>query len=301
MRVSTMMAVVFLICAASPAQLVSPAGTMDVMVTLQHTHIDAHSNPFGVHHNIDLRAIATIVSVDYSVTDRLGLGVSLPYIQSRYRGREPHPTSVSDDGSVHGSWQDLQLDARYALLRGDFVVSPFARFRYPVRDYEISGHASPGRGLRELEMGLSAGHQFLFLPDLLIAADLSYTVSEASLDNIRVNRSSAEVQVGYAVTSRLFVRGFGAWQKSYGGLDLPLSPTSKYFHYHDQLSRSSQTNAGAGVVVSVTGSVNLHLGYTTVLKAMNGHLGRSVSIGTSWTIAPRLRKSRKFPIQSEGL
>lgn len=288
-----MVAVLLFVCVSVPAQIVSPAGTMDVTVAVQQTHIDAHTDRSGtIQHNIDVRSISAMITAEYSVTDRLAVGVSVPYIRSRYRGPAPHPGAVVDDGSMHGSLQDLLLDARYALIRGNFVVSPFAGLRYPAGDYATTGHAAPGRGLKELVFGASAGHELFALPGTFVGADASYTISEA-LDHIRVNRTNADLQLGYALGQRVFVRGFAAWQRSHGGIDLPVPPSSEHFHHHDQLARANHTRAGAGLVVAVTDDVNLHLGYATVIRSINGHLGRSVSIGTSWTFAPRPRVQKR--------
>lgn len=292
MRPAFVAAVLLFICVSAPAQIVSRAGTMDITVAVQQTHVDAHTDRSGaVQHNIDLRSISAMVTVEYSLTDRLAFGVSVPYIRSRYRGPAPHPGAIVDDGAAHGSLQDLQADARYALIRGDFVVSPFAGFRYPAQDYATIGHASPGRGLKEFEMGVSAGHQLRALPNAFIGANGSYTISEA-LHEIRVNRTNADLQLGYAVGQRVFVRGFGAWQRSHGGIDLPIPVTSEHFHHHDQLARANHTRLGAGLIVSLNDSVNLHISYATVVRSINAHLGRSVSVGTSWTFTPstRLRK-----------
>ena len=293
MRSSFTIAILLAVGATASAQIVPPAGTMDVTIAVQHTHVDGHTDKFGtVAHNIDLRAVSASITAEYSVTDRFALGVSLPYVQSRYRGPSPPPGAVIDDGSMHGSLQDVLLDARYAMIRGDFVVSPFVGFRYPARQYATMGHAAPGRGLQELEMGLSAGHELLALPGFFIGANVSHTIPEA-VHNIRVNRTNADLQLGYAVGSRLFVRGFGSWQRSHAGLDLPVPAASEHFHQHDQLARTNHTRAGAGLVFSVADNVNLHVAYSTVVKSVNAHMGRSVSLGTSWTFVPRARMLRR--------
>ncbi|HUP45715.1 MAG TPA: hypothetical protein VM779_09410 [Thermoanaerobaculia bacterium] len=287
LRRSAIAAVVLLFIApATLAQVVSPAGTMDVMFTVQHSHIDTHTNRHGdTAHDIDLRSTIATVNVEYSLTDRWAVGVAVPYIQSRYRGPAPHHGAVVDDGRMHGSLQDLQVDLRYGVTRGHTLLTPFAAFRYPMRDYPTLGHAAPGRGLRELEFGVSAGRQFLTHPNAVFGANVAYVYSE-ELHDIRVNRTLADVQLGYVVTDRLFVRAFGAWQVSHGGLDLPLPPQSEHFHHHDQLARANYTRAGGGFVYSLTDRFDLHAAYATVLRSVNAHKGRSVSIGVNWTFAP---------------
>lgn len=294
MRLWVAVAVLFILPAVAESQVVPEAGTTDVTLTFSYTHIYAHTGrngPTPVQHNIDLRAVSANLAVEHSVTDRLAVGFSLPYIRARYRGPEPHPGIVIDDGSMHGSVQDLQFDARYALVRGDFLVTPFAAFRYPATDYETMGHTAPGRGLKELEMGVSAGHQVMALPNAVISATGSYVISEA-VRGMRVNRAQADLQLGYVVTSRLFVRAFGAWRRSFDGLDIPVPESSEWFHHHDQLARSNHTRAGAALIVSVAENVSMHVGYTSVLESSNSHMGRSFSVGTSWSFAPRTQQER---------
>jgi hypothetical protein len=294
----TAFAVLWFVSATAAGQVVAPAGTIDVTLTVQRTRTHAHTDATGKVRddgpwNIDLLAVSTTLAIDYSLTDRVGLGLSMPYIQSRYRGSSPHPGVTVDDGSMHGSLQDLQLDARYALVRGELVVTPFAGFRVPMRGYETMGHAAPGRGLRELEMGMSAGRQLLPLtPDAVVGMNVSYTLSEA-VEEIRVNRTNADFQLGYGLTPRLFVRGYAAWQRSHGGVDLPIPPSHHLFHHHDQLARANYTRAGAGLSVSLTDLVTLHLGYAEVLESVNSHVGYGLSVGTSWRFMPRTRSQRR--------
>jgi hypothetical protein len=301
MKRSATFAILLFVSATATAQVVAPAGTIDVTLAVQRARIHAHTDATGTVRddgpwNIDLRSVSTTLTVDYSVTDRLGLGLSVPYIRSRYQGPNPHPGVIEDDGSMHGSLQDLQLDARYALVRGEFLVTPFAGFRVPIRDYATMGHAAPGRGLREIEAGVSAGRHLLpLIPDAVVGANVSYTRSEA-VEDIRVNRTNADVQLGYGLTPRLFVRGFAAWQRSHDGVDVPLPPSHHLFHHHDQLARVNHTRAGAGVSVAVTDVVTLHLGYAEILRSVNSHMGRSVSVGTNWRFMPRSRMQRRASV-----
>ncbi len=303
MKRAATFAILLVVAGTAAAQVVAPAGTIDVTLAVQQVHISAHTDATGRIRddgpwNIDLRSVATTLAVEYSVTDRLGLGLSVPYVQSRYHGANPHPGVVVDDGTMHGSLQDLQLDARYALARGELIVTPFAGFRTPVRDYPTMGHAAPGRGLREMEMGVSAGrHLHPLIPGAVVGANVSYTYSEA-IEDVRVNRTNADIQFGYGLTPRLFVRGFAAWQRSHGGVDLPVPPSHPLFHHHDQLARVNHTRAGAGVSFSLTDDVSLHVGYAEVLRSVNSHIGRSVSVGTSWRLTPRPRPQRSAAVTS---
>ena len=70
----------------------------------------------------------------------------------------------------------------------------------------------------------------------------------------------------------LSVRALGAWQKTYGGLQLPSQVTDANFYYHDQLGAEGYWNVGASGSYSLSGNVDLYAAYVKGLSATNGHL-----------------------------
>src|ERR1700692_1371796 len=78
---------------------------------------------------------AVFVNTDFSLTDRLAVSVSLPYIAGRYVGVNPHllvrgdpETEVAlDNGNYHGSLQDFRFNVRYALSQRALKITPLDR------------------------------------------------------------------------------------------------------------------------------------------------------------------------------
>src|SRR5947208_832819 len=76
---------------------------------------------------------ALIVNTDFSVTDRLAISVSLPYVAGKYVGLAPHllvrgqrSTAVAlDNGDFHTGPQDFRLNLRYALTKKALKIAPF--------------------------------------------------------------------------------------------------------------------------------------------------------------------------------
>src|SRR5712671_2732509 len=112
----------------------SPKGEGTVSVLYQnnierlHTFSDGRTKDRG-HTYFD----GLIVNSDFSITDRLAVSVSLPYIAGKYVGPFPHllvrgqaNTAVAlDNGEFHSGFQDFRLNARYALTRRELKVTPF--------------------------------------------------------------------------------------------------------------------------------------------------------------------------------
>ena len=167
--------------------------------------------------NVDVRSNSLTLGIDYSVTDRLALGVSLPYVSSRYKGINPHP-GVIDDGEVHGMVQDLRIDLRYMAFEGPIVFSPTVAWTQPSHDYEAMGHAAAGKGLQEFAVGFAAAGAPTVVPGLFISGGTSYTFVEKVDPEFNVDRLNVELSVGYTVTPRLFARVSGAGQNTRDGL-----------------------------------------------------------------------------------
>ena len=267
-----------------------PAGNTSVLLAFQTSHIDSHAFATGrLVHDVDMRPRMLMLSVDHAVTDRLAVGFTTAYVESLYRGAaRPHP-GLLDDGRKHGTLQDLTIQARYAMLQGPVVVTPFVRATWPLRNYPTLGHAAGGRGLQEQEAGVAAGYEIPVLRGMWVSGSYGYTWVEKVEDHISVNRSSLEAQIGAVVTPRVSVRLFGTALRTHGGLTLPLSPHAReeHFHHHDQLMRADSTRAGAGVSFAITPTVEAHASFATSIRSKNTHAGRSFAIGTSWNFDAR--------------
>lgn len=298
---SARVAILFLISTCAFAQAwVPPKGTASITIGVQHTQIDSHTDRLGRKiPDVNIRANALMLGIDYSLTDRLALGLSLPYVSSRYRGSAPHP-GIVDDGRIHGTLQDLRIDLRCMALEGPVVVSPTVSWTQPSRDYETLGHAAAGRGLEELELGVSIGGELVIVPGLFFGSRGAYTFVERVDPEISVDRVNAELEAGYAVGPRLFMRVFGAWQNTRDGLTLPLTPHDREHHFqeHDQLLKAKYLRAGAGLSVALTNTVEAYLIYVTNMRSENAHSGETIGIGTSWSFSPRTLLAKGNAAQS---
>jgi len=111
---------------------------------------DFHSNSLD---RGNVRSHALVVDGDVGITNSLAVTGALAFITARYRGDFPENPSF-DDGSFHGTVQDLLLGARYMMTRDLWAFTPFTAFTFPARDYVVLAHAAQGLGLNMLEVGV---------------------------------------------------------------------------------------------------------------------------------------------------
>src|SRR5579862_3241902 len=110
---------------------------------------------------------AIYADTDLSLTDRLAVRVSLPFIEGKYVGPSPHllvrgdkSTEVSlDNGQLHGGFQDVRFNVRYAATQGALKVVPFAQVSLPSNNYPTLGHAAVGVRETEYRFGVNVGRR----------------------------------------------------------------------------------------------------------------------------------------------
>src|ERR1700730_2396656 len=105
---------------ASGQAWVAPRGEAEISLTYQFSDFGGHINNDGSRDRLNgTQSHAVTLQVDYSVSDRLGISASLPYIATRL-GSNPAPgfprPGTIDDGKYHSTWQDFNLEARYNVL-----------------------------------------------------------------------------------------------------------------------------------------------------------------------------------------
>lgn len=263
-----------------------PAGQGSTWISAQTLHTDAHIPSSGVKvHNVEIRANTVTLGVDYGLTDRLALNLSVPYVSSRLKAGAPHAGSTADDFRTHATLTDLRIELRYKAVDSAVVFTPTLAAVIPTRDYETLGHASAGRGLNEYAAGFEVGHNLAAIsPDLFVSGSYTYSYVERIDHDVTVDRSNADLQLAYFVTSRLSLRAAGIWQKTHGGLDFPFSiaDAAEHGHHHDQLLRANFWRGAGAIGYAVSPSVDLFGSWSTVIEGVNTHSFRSWSVGIAW-------------------
>src|SRR5215471_204363 len=236
---------------------------------------------------------SVIVDTDFSLTNKLAVRVSLPYISGKYTGANPHAlvrgnsaTAVSlDNGSFHGTSQDFHFDVRYRLTERRLNLVPFVQAIIPSHDYPALGHAAVGLDLREYRIGVNLGRRLNpIVPNAFIQGRYAFGFSQ-EVAHIAPKRSYAEFQLGYFLTRRLSVQGAGVWTYSHNGIDhdfnlFPDNLSQDEWLNHDRISRAKLLDVGASIGFSFKRSTNLVVGAGHSVWGANTHMRTAVvSIG----------------------
>jgi len=284
------------------AQASVPArGEGSVAVVYQNVDFRGHINFLGVRiPNGAAHSQTVLFEIEYGLTDNLAISVGLPYVTAKYTGQGPAcPLCASsplgfhagpnDDGLYHGALQDFRIDLRQNIFRRPLIFTPSIGVVIPGHRYEQHGEAAIGRGLWELPIAIDMARSLAPLfPDAYVQGRYSYTFVQRDL-NVPLNKSNGFVEAGYSVTSSLAVRGLATWQKTHGGLNgFPeFEFSEELLQNHDRLLRDNNWRAGAGVVYSLTESVDLSATVITVVGGTVTHFGTGITIGTIWSFAAR--------------
>jgi hypothetical protein len=289
-RGTVMFALLTLVSAPAYAQAWLPAkGEGSVSVLFSNTLSTKHYLPNVAYDRGHIDANTMLFDVTYGLTDRMAVTVGLPTVTSRYRGNFPHRPITLDDGNWHTSAQDFRFNLRYNVVRGTVQITPFVGSEIPATDYQYFAHAAPGRQLKEGLAGVSIGRLFAEL-GLVVQGQYAINISQSALDFAR-RYSTASFESAYFVTPRLRVIGTTSGRIGHTGIDLPVNgallPPDQFLH-HDQISRESFFNVGAGAAVTLTESTDLFFGYTRTLTGRNTHAtDRGLSLGLSWSFGRR--------------
>jgi hypothetical protein len=228
---------------------------------------------------------------NYGVTDKLMVSASLPYIITRYWGPPSHggaPGFDVDDGKEHGSFTDLRVGLHYQLLEKPVALAPFVAYVTPVADYYTRGHAAQGRGLDELIAGLGIGKSLdPWLRGTYVQARVSYAWVE-KLQDLKHDRGNLNLELGTFFTPRWNVSLYGAWQQTYGGIDVPVPRTNPYFQHHDALAADEFFNAGVGSGFAINPRLTAYTVFMHGFSGKNGHrMNQGLTIGFSYGYRPR--------------
>jgi hypothetical protein len=265
-----------------------PKGGGAVSLTLGHYAFDGHlaadgrKDPFG-----GTRAESMWVEGIYALTDRLALSAGLPFVTTKLTGSFPEGVALGplDDGDYHGDFQDVRLELAFSLLSGDLGFSPFVGLGVPSHEYEYVGEAVPGKGLREVVVGVAAGRSLSpFLPRVYLHARYAYALVEAVDEDVsKLDRSNLDCELGYQVSSRLLTRLLARFQVTHGGLDLEdMRHHPDFFRAHDRAARTNYFNLGLGAAFSLGPSWDVYAIFIKTLSGENAHQSRSLSVGATY-------------------
>src|SRR5439155_807399 len=200
-------------------------GEGTVTLTLQDNFVKDHLGSGGQRFDVGhIRTFIAFQDIDYGITDKLALDVSIPFVLSRYYGPKPHQLPV-DDGKYHGNFQDVRLNLRYNLRAHPFAITPFVALGVPSNDYLYFAHSAAGTNQREYVFGSSFGRSLEpVLSRAYVQALYAFLIPE-KIRGIRTYRSRLDWEVGYFAAQRFALRALGALQIGHSGLEIGDPPS----------------------------------------------------------------------------
>ena len=288
MRAVRVLSLLLAISLSSLAQAwLSPKGDGVVTVLYQndierlHSFSDGRTKDRG-HTYLD----AVFVNTDLSLTDKIAVSVSMPFIAGKYVGPFPHmlvrgdpSTAVAlDDGNYHGGFQDFRLNVRYALSQRDLKIAPFFQATMPTNSYATLGHAAVGFNESEYRVGVSVGRRLNpILPKAFVQGQYAFGMSPVVAANIAPKRSYAELQFGYLLSRRITLQGSSVLIWSHNGIDFdynlfPNNLTEEQYLNHDRIARGKLLDSSGSIAYQVNRSTNFFVSVGHSFYGTNAHL-----------------------------
>jgi hypothetical protein len=306
-RTAALAAGIALAMAARPSELSAQAwgparGEGSVSATFQRVNADGHY--LEDHSKLPgyrTRASNAVLYASYGISDKLAVGLGVPYVSVKYLGPDEPlnlPDNVLDDGTYHGTLQDLRFEVRYNLLLRPLALTPMVAAVIPSHSYDTLGESAAGRDFQEYHAGLFAG-RFLdpVLPRAYLQAGYTFAYVRQDLD-IPLNYSSFGLEAGFFVTDGVQVSFL--WNKlwSHGGLtftELFEAPPEVFVNL-DRVVKSSYDHVGAAVTVRLGGSLSAYANYLWFVRGKDAHYGSGFSVGLGWSFrTPRADDVPLFP------
>jgi len=232
------------------------------------------------------RTFSDAITLAYSPSDRWLLSLGVPYVRSRYHGDHPHVGTNIDDGTYRGTFTDLRADLHFEAMENPFAFAPYVALIVPLHDYPTLGHAAPGRHLDERWIGFYAGKSLdRWLPRMYVQGQYDFAFVR-EVQNVSHNRSNAELEVGYFLNPKWSVRALGAWQRTHGGIDVPVPRINRYYPNHDRLAAERYLQVGGGVAFEWSPGSSAYLVYKTAVSGANGHrLNNGFTLGVAYSFS----------------
>lgn len=237
---------------------------------------------------------SALLELDYSLSDRLAVTAAIPYVFAKYTGAGPPVSKLPVDSCRcwHSSFQDFSIGARYRFGNDAWAVTPTLKYVLPSHDYPYEGEAVVGRNLNELQVGFNAATRLTgMLNRASVHTTYAYAIVEKPVPGLSINRSNASLDLGYALTDRLSIRGGVIFQQTHGGVRVgsptgnPFFPpgelTADLYRQRDRLLSVQYWQAGGGMSYAV-GPVDLFVSYTQYIQGKNAHDGHAYTAGATW-------------------
>jgi hypothetical protein len=262
MRTLRLATLLFALPLLSPAQaFLSPQGEGSVAILYQYSIDRLHAYADGTTKDTGHMFWNTVVlDTDYSITDRLAVRASLPFVAGKYVGTHPHqvirgdPTTTValDDGAYHGTATDFRIDLRYSLTKGALKVVPDFQVTLPSHPYPVFLHALYGPDGREYRMGVSVARRLTpILPKAIVQGRYGFGIGQEFV-KISPKVSYGEFQLGYLLSRRLIVQGSAVGFYTHNGLAWPIATypnnfTEEQWLNHVRISQGRQLDAGGSI------------------------------------------------------
>ncbi|MBI4471207.1 MAG: hypothetical protein HY646_00970 [Acidobacteria bacterium] len=292
---------------ASPAfsQAFVPAkGEGNVTITYQNILARGHllgavrpgklaRGPFGTD---SIRSHTMTADIEFGITDKAALNLSLPFVTSRYIGEAPHLIGqnnepiTTDDGTYHSAFQDFRFGIRYNFVSRPVFITPFVEGIVPSHDYESTAHSAVGLNLRAVVMGTNVAGFLDLLPGTYFHAQLSHAITQ-KIAGLRPSRSRVDSEVGYFLTPRLSARFLQSFQTTHDGIVFPQEVTLEQGLNHDRLLRYKFVNLGSGFAFAINESLDVFGTGSKLIWGENVHPPLGFSIG----INMHFRTTREAP------
>lgn len=266
-------------------------------VSVIYHHVFVKDHVFSLGERFDVGHIRTqllTADVEYGLTDRLTIRALVPYVAAKYSGDRPHVFGATpprdfhrlDDGTTHGAFQDVRVEARYGWREFPVAVAPFVAVSVPTHDYEVFAHSAVGFNMVELQLGTHVG---VLRGPFAIQGRYAFGFYERVIGRRR-NRSVIDAEAGWLATRRLRLSVFQTTQISHGGVELSLDEVLNrtisrhdWWPYHDPLARANTFNLGGALSMRLTPSVSLHGSLLRTVAGRNTHAAKyGITAGTTW-------------------
>ncbi|HJZ98135.1 MAG TPA: hypothetical protein VKE70_16610 [Candidatus Solibacter sp.] len=264
----------------------SPQGEGSVSVLYQYSIDRLHAFSDGRTKDVGhMYWNSVALDVDYSLTDRLAVRASVPFLDGKYTGSSPHTRIrgdsstlvMLDDGAWHGTVTDFRLDVRYSLTRGKLKIVPDFQATLPAHPYPTFLHAVYGADNREYRAGVSVGRSLDPISrKAFFQGRYGFGVSE-KIANVAPHVSYGEFQLGYFLNRRIMLQGAVSGMYTHNGIRWdydawPGNLTQEQWVNHLRISQNKLLDAAGTIGYSFNGSTSVVLSVGHSFWGENTHL-----------------------------